>query len=93
MTIKKPDRRIRDLWRRYKITFKQYLQLLINQDYSCAICGRGEWLFNRALDVDHCHNTGRIRGLLCRDCNKGLGMFRDNAHHIDKAAKYLKKSA
>lgn len=65
--------------------------LLEAQDNRCAICGtdepggRGD-----GFVVDHCHSTGRIRGLLCSACNTGLGLFKDNAETLAKAIKYLK---
>jgi Recombination endonuclease VII len=56
------------------------------QDYKCAICGE-----EKRLVVDHDHATGDIRALLCDDCNKGLGSFKDNPDNLLKAAYYLEK--
>jgi hypothetical protein len=42
------------------------------------------------LSIDHCHNTGKVRGLLCDHCNKGLGLFKDNIDYLNKAIEYLK---
>ena len=65
----------------------QYGQMLIDQDNLCAICKKESgW----EAAVDHCHNTGEIRGLLCRNCNLGLGGFKDNIETIRKAIKYVK---
>jgi len=56
------------------------------QDFVCAICkGPPE----DTLCVDHCHDSGRVRGLLCRKCNTGLGSFRDEPDLMLKAIKYL----
>ena len=55
---------------------------------NCAICRTS---FNDArLHIDHCHTTGRIRGLLCSRCNQGLGFFKDDPNLFTNAAKYLK---
>jgi hypothetical protein len=50
----------------------------------CAICG------NKATHIDHCHQTNRVRGGLCNNCNTGLGMFRDNPALMVNAIKYVK---
>jgi hypothetical protein len=72
------------------ITATQYLELLRQQDGTCAICGERESNDGReTLSVDHCHQTGAIRGLLCAHCNRGLGMFRDNRTLLLAAVDYL----
>lgn len=79
-----------DLKRHYKITLEYFYELLAKQNGRCALCltdkpgGRGRW------HVDHCHLTGKIRGLLCHKCNVGLGHFDDNLALLEKAATYLK---
>lgn len=45
----------------------------------------------RRLAVDHCHQSGKIRGLLCADCNRALGMFKDNAQALRRAADYIEE--
>lgn len=74
----------------YNLTLAQFNELRIKQDYRCAICGLHE-SDNRqgTLHVDHCHDTGKVRGLLCLQCNRGIGMLRDNAKLCTKAAEYL----
>jgi len=58
---------------------------------TCEICGKqGDW---RALAVDHCHKTNKLRGVLCSQCNVGLGSFRDRPDLLFKAADYLKRHA
>lgn len=59
-----------------------------NQNKRCKICNRGET--NKFLAVDHCHKTGKFRGLLCQKCNTGLGQFSDDTALLERAAKYLK---
>ena len=53
----------------------------------CAICGGDKGL--EALALDHCHSTGKLRGLLCRDCNLGLGNFKDSIEILHRAIEYL----
>jgi len=81
--------------RRYKlkskfgITVEQYDQMVVAQGNQCKIC-RCELAANRkSWDIDHCHNTGKVRGLLCNPCNQGLGMFKDNPDIIQSAINYL----
>lgn len=68
----------------YGITLNDYNRMLEKQDGKCAICGKFE-----KLDVDHCHKNGKVRGLLCQNCNKGIGLFAENVHLLDKAKEYL----
>lgn len=75
-----------DLRRAYGLTPAQYDEMLESQGGVCAICGETT---ARRLAVDHAHDTGAIRGLLCTRCNPGLGYFRDNPVLLDKAIHYL----
>lgn len=71
---------------------KEYNDLLEAQGYKCAVCGHphvDEKGFR--LHVDHCHTTGKIRGLLCNHCNLGLGHFKDNKFLLHVAYKYLER--
>ena len=61
------------------------------QNGRCAICGKHQNKFKKALSVDHCHKKGIIRGLLCNSCNLGLGKFYDNCELLNNAIYYLKK--
>jgi len=76
----------------YGITLAQYEEFLSKQKGVCAIC-KNKCSTNRRLAVDHDHRTGKVRGLLCARCNKGLGEFQDNPQLIKKAINYLKKHA
>jgi len=80
------------LLKRYGITSEEYIRLLENQNYSCAICGNTPEK-GRAntykLSVDHCHTTGVVRGLLCQKCNTGMGLLGDTKEGLLKALKYL----
>jgi len=66
--------------------------MLGHQRGVCAICGRAGSPERGILDVDHCHDTGVVRGLLCTLCNRGLGQFKDDLGLVEKAAAYLKRS-
>lgn len=84
------DHRAR-LRRRYGITPEQYDTMLAEQGGRCAICrtdqpgGNG----NRTFHVDHDHDSGAVRGLLCSECNTGLARFRDDPHLLTAAVWYL----
>jgi hypothetical protein len=79
------------LKRTYGITYSEYLEILESQDNRCAICGTDN-TNTRALAVDHCHDTGIIRGLLCSNCNTGIGNLRDDINLLQKAIQYLENS-
>ena len=80
---------------RYNITLEQYAELLTLQNNRCAICGNEETAVNvntnkiQKLAVDHCHKTGKVRGLLCQDCNRGIGKFHDDIWRLKSAIEYL----
>lgn len=80
--------RERLLQRKYGISLEEYHELLERQDGGCAICGV-EPADCAVLDVDHDHETGRVRGLLCNAHNRALGLFKDNAAWLQKAVDYL----
>ncbi len=77
----------------YGITPEDRLELLKKQEGKCAIC-RSEYSDsrNRNLAIDHCHTTKKVRGLLCSNCNNGLGRFKDNVILLQNAIAYLGKS-
>lgn len=75
----------------YGLSDRDYMILGLTQDWKCAVCFTDiEDLEGRDLDVDHDHSTGKIRGLLCGSCNKGLGCFKDSIELLELAIKYLK---
>ena len=79
-----------DLRKSYGIEPEEYDALLTQQDGVCAICGLPERAKGKNyLAVDHCHVTGRIRGLLCSNCNHGIGHLKDNRDLLLAAIKYL----
>lgn len=85
-----PDRtKNNDLKRNYGITLQEHQQMFENQNGVCAICknpGDGRW---KKLCVDHCHTTGKVRGLLCKRCNIALGEVGDNISTLQKMIEYL----
>lgn len=72
---------------RYNMTKEEYETILLSQNNCCAIC-KGKC--TRKFAVDHDHDTGKIRGLLCNKCNRGLGLFLDNPSFLEEAASYLR---
>jgi len=74
---------------RYGVTKEQFKILLKNQKGKCGICKKR---FKNTPCIDHCHKTEKIRGLLCRKCNFGLGTFNDNSRILNQAIKYLRRA-
>ena len=73
---------------KYGLTLEERNKMQVEQGNACKICLRE---FNDEIGccVDHCHTSGKIRGLLCQSCNKGLGHFRDNTLDLARALEYL----
>lgn len=82
------------LRRRYGITLPGYHRLVAAQQGACAICGTEKASARTArLHVDHDHATGVVRGLLCGNCNNGLGRFAHSIERLEQAAAYLRRRA
>lgn len=85
--------RTRNLRLKFDMNETEYKQMFDAQDGTCAICGQSETKILQGvllqLCVDHNHETGEIRGLLCNACNAGLGYFKDNAEYLARASTYL----
>lgn len=79
---------LNNILRTHKLTLDQYNNLHTQHDFHCALCDVTE-----NLCVDHDHITGKIRGLLCRNHNCALGLFKDNPDVLRDAAKYLEERA
>lgn len=83
--------------RRYGITYEEAEAMIEGQGGMCALCRqrsvsldlrkRGKW----SAAIDHCHDTGKVRGVICRCCNVGLGMFGDTVEGLQRAIDYLNK--
>jgi hypothetical protein len=86
--------RIHRLRKYFGLTIEEYEAILEKQKGGCAICGsitsQGRW---EHLHVDHDHNTGKVRGLLCTKCNRGIGLFDDDPNLLEKTAKYLRDAS
>lgn len=79
--------------KRPKITPEEYLKVWEESGNKCQLCGKEKDDTKAGyLCVDHCHDTGLVRGVLCNNCNAGLGMFNDNLELMQKAIDYLKES-
>ncbi len=79
--------------KKYGITLADYNELLEAQGGKCAICGitREECNDKRALPVDHDHETGQVRGILCHSCNRAIGLLKDSPKNLRQAADYLER--
>ncbi len=73
----------------YGMTPADYQALLEAQESACAICGRS--FAEHPAHIDHCHETGRVRGILCGPCNRALGMFGDDPEVLQRALAYLQR--
>ncbi len=87
--LTKEQRRELKLKEAYGLSLEEYNNILSSQNEMCAICGKKQGEERFPLHVDHDHQTGKIRGLLCQTCNQGLGLFKDNQELLIKAANYL----
>lgn len=90
--------RVRNRKSKYGLTEGQFQSMKLDQDMKCKICevkleesGTNKHT-SKTLCVDHDHNTGAIRGLLCTKCNKGLGLFNDSHKLLKVAVDYLKRN-
>lgn len=74
------------LKKRYDISIEEYETMLRNQNEQCVICNTKTKLF-----VDHCHVTGKVRSLLCHQCNTGIGMLKENEEILRNAIEYIRR--
>lgn len=83
----------------YGLTLEQYTEIALNQNNKCAICNHLETAIIKKnnkikkLSVDHDHVTNKIRGLLCVNCNRGIGSFKDNIDNLKRAIIYLERTS
>lgn len=89
----------RHLWKKYGLTRAEWRQMLADQEDKCAICRvdldpEPQTRQNGGVKVcvDHDHLTGKVRGILCDFCNKGIGSFHDDIGLMEAAISYLKES-
>ena len=74
--------RERDIYKQFKLTVEEYDKYM--EEGKCAICEATD-----RLVLDHCHNSGKIRGVLCHNCNVGIGNLRDSPELVARALYYL----
>ena len=87
MTQKEKDQSMKYM---YGMTPADYSRMYKEQLGGCAICGKGiPSTWDKGVHIDHDHNTGKVRGLLCPNCNNGLGNFKDNTNTLMSACEYL----
>lgn len=86
------DRYVYQLQRKFDMSPEDYVRLLLLQGRRCAVCRRHRDELQQDLVVDHCHASGRVRGLLCRACNQALGLVRDQVVVLDAMIVYLKRA-
>jgi len=94
---RRPNDRANNLLKKYGMSVAEYDEMHYAQQGCCAICETPETLVRGGrvirLSVDHCHDTGRIRALLCNFCNTALGKMKDNAALLRRAAAYVEEYA
>jgi len=89
----------RNLKNKYGITDAIYSEMLSKQNNVCAICHEPEKTIDgptqkiKELAVDHCHDTGKVRGLLCANCNRGIGLLNHDEKIIKRAIEYLRETS
>lgn len=82
----------------YNLSPDDYFKIVEKQNNLCAICKKPETVKTnkgdriRGLAIDHCHTTGKVRGLLCSKCNKAIGLLKDNIELLESAIEYLKNN-
>lgn len=82
--------------RKFGVNAEQFNEMLKNQNNICAICKKPETVIWKSrneikpLCIDHCHKTGKVRGLLCAKCNAAIGQFKDSIESLASAIEYLK---
>lgn len=86
-----PERLLAKHLNRYGLTLAEYYELLAKQDGRCAICQRRAEELPQRLAVDHDWQTGRVRGLLCVNCNSGIGQLADDPQRVARALRYLQQ--
>ena len=77
--------------KRYGITLDDYNEMFISQNGCCGICGTHQLEFKDVLNLDHNHDTGDVRELLCNDCNWAIGHAKESTQRLKKMIKYLEK--
>lgn len=93
---KKTERNFRNNLKKFGLTPETFEAIVVVQSNLCKICGNPETRKNHIsgktlrLAVDHCHTTGKVRGLLCSKCNRSIGLLGDDYESVLRAAEYLR---
>ena len=89
----KNKEKLRDKWmfRTYGINIDDWNEMFNQQNGCCEICGKHQSEQNRRLDIDHNHTTGKVRSLLCTNCNTAVGLLQESVDNAAKLAEYLRK--
>lgn len=83
-----PSQKLAKRCKKFGISIVAYLHLLQFQKNACAVCRLSDWQPKGPV-IDHCHETGKVRGILCGHCNTALGSFKDEPSVVKRAAAYL----
>ena len=92
MSCRSSRKRMKRLPRQFGISYQDLLMMKEDQDYKCAICGIHEENTTKKLAVDHDHKTNRVRGYLCNNCNRGIGLLKDDVEVMKRAIVYLERT-
>lgn len=76
---------------KYGISLGEFDALLADQDFFCGICGKAEYISGREFSVDHDHQTGQVRGILCSECNILIGKAKEDVAVLKAAIRYLER--
>lgn len=94
---KNPEKYLEHMLKRFNLTLDQYKNMLSEQSNVCKICMKPEIGIDprnnkiKRLSIDHNHNTGKVRGLLCQKCNTMIGFFNEDINILKNAIKYLEE--
>lgn len=89
-----PDKRKAQRIKKYGLTLPEFESMLEAQNNKCSICGYSDTSDPNLFPVvDHCHDTEKVRGLLCMSCNMGLGKFKDDVNVLKNAIRYLEENS
>lgn len=86
-------RKIKHRERAYKLSETDYQTMLGEQGHLCKLCENPLIKGYNTIHIDHCHETGRVRGILCQPCNQGIGFLRHDEEILRKAIVYVKKTS
>lgn len=87
----RPGARARDIKKKYGLSAEDYARILHSQGVRCGSCD-DKLLLDKNTHIDHCHATGRVRGILCHSCNTALGLLKESRARIMGLAEYLERS-